>query len=222
MLDAGLEIAHEVDGDIVLVDHVPLLVIEPGDPLSGSPCEAHHVALCPDAADVLRDVAGRVGEVMDLKAHADNRNLGPDQRGIGHFTEDRPGDLPDQLDIVFGHETLEHHFLCEHVLLDYITPEVLDEIDHDIVLVDAALVGDGNKHHGISPIRANFAFTSSSISSVSSVLTGNKRELSVFKAFGSDPEPFRSNAPERIDQVFVQGLAGVGDHESLRSLLPLP
>ena len=90
VLDAGLEVAQEVDRDVVLVDHVPLLVVQPGDPFPGSPGEADHVALGPDAADVLRDVAGRVGQVVDLEAHADTIAISvPDQRGIGHFAEER-------------------------------------------------------------------------------------------------------------------------------------
>ena len=62
----------------------------------------------PDPAHILRDVAGRVGQVVDLEAHGNDRDLGSHEGGIGHLAEEGFGQGADQLDIVPGDKALEH------------------------------------------------------------------------------------------------------------------
>ncbi|OPY41801.1 MAG: hypothetical protein A4E41_00701 [Methanoregulaceae archaeon PtaU1.Bin066] len=57
LLDAGLEVPEQVYCQVMLVDHIPLLVIQLSDALPKAPCESYHVGLGPEAADVLGNVA---------------------------------------------------------------------------------------------------------------------------------------------------------------------
>ena len=106
-------------------------------------------------------------QVVDLKAHAHNGYLGPDQGRIDHFPGKRFPDRPDQIHVVLWHEALEHDFLRDHMLLDDVPPQILDKIDNLVVRLHPPPVHDRDKDHGVSPMSANFSFTSARRSSVS-------------------------------------------------------
>ena len=147
-----------------------------------------------------------------------DRDLGPHERRVRHLAEEGFCNRADQLDVVLRDKALEHDFRGDDVLLDDIPAKVLDEVDDDVVLVDPALVGDRYERHGFTPMRANFACNQRIDILGKRVLACNKRELLFGKLLAPQPEPFRRNAPERVDQVPEEGLARVGNHH----LLDLP
>ena len=79
-----------------------------------------------------------------------------------------------ELEILPRDEALEHHLLGDHMLLDDIAAEILDELDYLVVPEDPSLVGDRDEGHSVTPTSANFAATVRSTTSsgrVSSLAT---------------------------------------------------
>ncbi len=173
--DTLLEVAEGVDGEIVLVDDVPLLVVEVCNPLAEPPRKPDHVGLRTGPPEVLGDVAGGVREVMDLQARTDHGDLGPDEGRFGHLARKRLCNLPYQADVVPRHERLKHDVLGHNVLLHDVAPEVVDQVRNLVVPVDASLVGHRHqRRHNVSPIFAKIGATTVSTMSpgrVSSLAT---------------------------------------------------
>ena len=89
--------------------------------------------------------------MVNVKARRDYGNLGAYKRRLDNLSAEGASRSFYQFDILFRNQGLKEDILRHDLLLNYVSAEIVYQIDDDVVTVYSALIGHGNQSHAKAP-----------------------------------------------------------------------